>query len=53
MTTQKYRKSVRKRIESSFSQMAALLPKSIHVVTQKGFILKIISFLFAFSFQKP
>ena len=52
ITTQKYISSVRRRIESSFSQIKALFPKSIHPVTQKGFILKVSSFLFTVSFQK-
>ena len=52
ITTQKHINSVRKQIESPFSQIKALFPKSIHAVTQKGFILKSISFLFACSFQK-
>lgn len=38
-------KPVRQRVETTFSQIEALLPRHIHAVTQKGFVLKTICFL--------
>lgn len=40
---------VRKRIETSFSQVTAMFPKSIHAVTPAGFELKVLAFCLAFS----
>jgi len=45
------RKYVRKRVETTASQINALLPKSIHAVTSKGFELKVMLFVLAFAFQ--
>jgi hypothetical protein len=42
----------RKGIETMFSQIIAMFPKRIHAVTVKGFLLKVILFIFAFTFQK-
>jgi hypothetical protein len=42
-------KPVRQRIETTFSQLEALLPKHIHAVTQRGFVLKTMCFLLAVS----
>ena len=42
---------MRKRIETSFSQIAALLPKKIHAVTAEGFELKVVCFVLAFAIQ--
>jgi hypothetical protein len=42
---------MRKRIETSFSQIAALLPKKIHAVTAEGFELKVVCFILAFAIQ--
>jgi hypothetical protein len=44
-----YKATIRKRIETSFSQITTLFPKSIHAVTARGFELKVICFIFAFS----
>lgn len=44
-------KPVRQRIETSFSQVTKLFPKHIHAVTARGFVLKVVCFLLAFSFQ--
>lgn len=41
----------RKMIETAFSQITALFPKKIHAVTSKGFELKIICFILAYSFN--
>ncbi len=41
----------RKIIETIFSQINALMPKSIHAVTAKGFELKIAFFITAFAFK--
>lgn len=43
---------MRKRIEVTFSQITNLFPRKIHAVTTKGFILKIILFIFAFTLDK-
>ena len=42
---------MRKRIETSFGQMADLLAKKIHAVTAEGFELKIVCFVVAFAIQ--
>ncbi len=42
---------MRKRIETSFSRMAALLSKKIHAVTAEGFELKVVCFVLAFAIQ--
>lgn len=42
---------IRKRIETSFSDLTKLLPKHIHAVTPQGFMLKVVCFLLAFSVQ--
>ena len=39
----------RKKIETVFSCITGLFPKKIHAVTSKGFALKVISFILAFS----
>jgi hypothetical protein len=44
-------KPIRQRVETSFSQVTALFPKSINAVTGQGFVLKITCFLLAFAFQ--
>lgn len=41
----------RKIIETSFSCINRLFPKKIHAVTSKGFELKVICFIFAYSFN--
>lgn len=46
------KKYYRKRIEISFSEITAHFPGKIHAVTPQGFLLKIVLFLFAFSFNK-
>ena len=46
------KKLIRKRIETSFAEMTAWFPKKIHAVTTQGFLLKIILFLFAYSFHR-
>jgi len=45
------RKLKRKIIETAFSEISALLPKSIHAVTAKGFCLKVFMFVLAYSFK--
>lgn len=42
-------KPVRQRVETTFSQLEALLPHHIHAVTPQGFVLKIICFLLTVS----
>jgi len=41
---------VRQRVESTFSQLEALLPRHIHAVTSQGLVLKVVCFLLAVSF---
>ena len=42
---------IRKRVETTFSQIADRFPKHIRAVTPHGFELKIVCFLLAFSIQ--
>jgi hypothetical protein len=42
----------RKRIETAFSDIAKYLPKKIHAVTEIGFLIKIIMFIWAYTFDK-
>lgn len=42
----------RKKIENVFSGITACFPKKIHAVTAKGFLLKIMLFLFAYTFSQ-
>lgn len=43
---------MRKRIETSISQICALMPRHINAVTTNGFIIKLILFVMAFQFDK-
>ena len=43
---------MRKRIETSISQICALMPRHINAVTTDGFIIKLILFVMAFQFHK-
>jgi hypothetical protein len=45
------RKSLRRRVETTASQINALFPKTIHAVTPRGFELKVVLFIFAFSIR--
>jgi hypothetical protein len=45
------RKTLRRRVETTASQINALFPKSIHAVTSRGFELKIVLFIIAFAFR--
>ena len=47
-----YKKLIRKRIETIFSQISSLFPKWIHAVTLRGFLLKVALFVFAFTMDK-
>ena len=44
--------SMRKRVETTFSEISGMFPKKIHAVTDNGFILKMILFLFSYSLNK-
>ena len=46
------KKYYRKRIETSFSEITTRFPAKIHAVTPQGFLLKIVLFIFAFTFKK-
>ena len=43
---------MRKQIESSISEIKALFLRTIHAITLKGFLLKIVLFLFAVQLKK-
>ncbi|MBD0299219.1 MAG: IS982 family transposase [Nitrososphaera sp.] len=43
---------MRKEIETDFSQIKAKMLRSIHAVTQQGFLLKVALFVIAFAFEK-
>jgi len=43
---------MRKRIETSISQICALMPRHVNAVTADGFIIKLILFVMAFQFEK-
>jgi hypothetical protein len=42
----------RKSIETVFSDIAKYMPKKIHAVTQNGFLIKLIMFIWAYTFDK-
>jgi hypothetical protein len=42
----------RKRIETTFSQISVMFPKRIHAITAEGFMIKIILFIFVFTFNE-
>lgn len=46
------KKHWRKRIETTFSEIAGFFPKKIHAVTPQGFLLKLVLFIFAFTLDK-
>ena len=46
------KKAMRKRIETTFSDLQKDFPKHIHAVTPRGFLLKILLFLIAHTLQK-
>jgi hypothetical protein len=41
----------RKRIETAFSDIAKLMPESVHAVTAEGFLIKLIAFIGAYTFN--
>lgn len=45
----RYGKKIRKKIETAFSQMVSWLPRRIHAVTNRGFVLKLLMLITAFS----
>jgi len=44
--------SMRKRIESTFSEISNFLPKKIHAVTEFGFLLKVVLFIFGYAISR-
>ena len=44
--------SMRKRIESAFSEISNFLPKKIHAVTEFGFLLKVVIFIFGYAISR-
>jgi hypothetical protein len=45
-------KPIRQQVEIAFSQITNLFPRHIHAVTSRGFVLKVVCFLLAYSFQR-
>lgn len=43
---------LRKRIETTFSQLTNMFPRKIHAVTKEGFLLKLIIFIISFSIEQ-
>ena len=49
----RYLQSVlRKRIETTFSQLTSMFPRKIHAVTKEGFLLKLVIFIISFSVEQ-
>jgi len=46
-----YKKSLRQRIEQAFSQVGMRFPKTIHAITEAGFLIKIVLFLIAYALE--
>lgn len=46
------KKCWRKRIETTFSEITAFFPRHIHAVTPQGFLLKLVTFIFAYTLDK-
>ena len=44
--------SMRKRIETTFSEISNYLPKKIHAVTEYGFLLKVVIFIFGYAISR-
>ena len=44
--------SMRKRIETTFSEISNFLPKKIHAVTEFGFLLKLVIFIFGYTISR-
>ncbi len=44
--------TMRKRIETTFSEISNFLPKKIHAVTEYGFLLKVVIFIFGYAISK-
>ena len=42
---------MRKRIETVFSQITRIFPRSIHAVTSKGFEIKVFNFILSYTFD--
>ncbi len=43
---------IRKRIETTFSQITNMFPRKIHAVTKQGFLLKLVIFIVSFSIEQ-
>ncbi len=46
------KETMRKEVETTFSQLKAKMLRTIHAVTQQGFLLKVALFVIAFAFEK-
>jgi IS5 family transposase len=47
-----YKQLMRKRIETTFSQITAMFPRHIHAVSLRGFLMKVSFFVIAFALDK-
>jgi len=47
-----WKRQIRKRTETSFSEIEAHFPRKIHAVTPEGFLLKIMLFILAYTFKR-
>jgi IS5 family transposase len=47
-----YKQSMRRRIETVFSQITAMFPRHIHAVSLRGFLMKVSFFVIAFALHK-
>ena len=47
-----WKQQIRRRIETVFSQIAALFPMHLHAVTLSGLVLKVLTFVFGFMLEK-
>jgi hypothetical protein len=44
--------TMRKRIETTFSEISNFFPKKIHAVTEYGFIMKVVLFIFSYALTR-
>ena len=44
--------TMRKRIETTFSEISNFFPKTIHAITEYGFILKVVIFIFGYAISR-
>ena len=47
-----WKKQIRKRVETTFTEITNEFPKKIHAVTAEGFLLKVIAFIFSYTLKR-